>query len=230
MNDPKAKEILDKVIGQITGYQNPFTVQQFLEKFAFDIRLPQQAIDSVSGEVTWASSLNAGRYIKTSKAWEINDGWLKPAIPINNIQDILQAWVPINLMATEREIESINVVESDATYFSENIYRCIDCIKSKNLLFCDGCQSCEYVVASQRSQTTTYSARVDDSQTTSESFSVSWSGNISKCMFIQDCKDMYECLFCSHITNKKFMIANMQYDEKEYYRIKEMVIAWFLNQ
>lgn len=40
---------------------------------------------------------------------------------------------------------------------------------------------------------------------------------------------MFECMFCSHITNKKFCIANMQFEEAEYRKIKDMVVRWMLT-
>lgn len=41
--------------------------------------------------------------------------------------------------------------------------------------------------------------------------------------------DLYECIFCSHIANKRFCIANMQFEEEEYYEIKKAIIEWILN-
>ena len=40
MTSQEAKIVLDKIVGQIFGYQNPYTLEQFAEKFAFDVRLP----------------------------------------------------------------------------------------------------------------------------------------------------------------------------------------------
>jgi hypothetical protein len=230
MNDPQAQAILDKIIGQITGYQNPYKVVDFHSKFAFDIKLPQKVVDAGTGEDVWAMASMPTKYIKVTRAWDIADGWLRPAKAINSMEDILGSWAELNLMAADRHIESQNVHESDAIYNCENVFRCVDCSRSKNLLLCDSVHDSEYVVASQRSNTLQYSARVEDSNTISESFSINWSGKSTKCLFLQDCKDMYECMFCSHTTNRKFMIANMQYDEAEYYRIKKMVIAWLLSQ
>ncbi len=44
MDATKAKEIADKIVGQIFGFQNPYSLEQFINKFAFDVRLPQQVI------------------------------------------------------------------------------------------------------------------------------------------------------------------------------------------
>jgi hypothetical protein len=38
-----------------------------------------------------------------------------------------------------------------------------------------------------------------------------------------------DCLFCSHLSGKRFCIANMQFEEEEYYKIKEQVVRWVLT-
>ena len=58
---------------------------------------------------------------------------------------------------------------------------------------------------------------------------MSWSGRIVNSFFIQDCADLYECMFCSNIKGKKFCIANVQYDEAEYRRLKDIVLRWMLS-
>lgn len=35
--------------------------------------------------------------------------------------------------------------------------------------------------------------------------------------------------FCSHIANKKYCIANMQFEEEEYFEIKKTIISWILS-
>ena len=43
------------------------------------------------------------------------------------------------------------------------------------------------------------------------------------------CYDISDCMFCSHISGKRFCIANMQFSEEEYKRLKELVIRWVLT-
>jgi hypothetical protein len=223
-----SQEILDKVIGQIFGYKNPFTLERFLQKYAFDVELPQKVNDSTTGEETWTQSPNPSKFISIKNAWDRQD-WEKPATPLNTIEDVIAAWGDINYTATERYLDSDDVHESDNIYSSEHVFRSQDITASKYILFSDGVKDSDYIVAGQRSQSSTYCARVEDSQTSSNSFSVIWSKKIVNSFFIQDCADMYECMFCSHIANKKFCIANMQYEEAEYRRIKEMVVRWILS-
>lgn len=63
----------------------------------------------------------------------------------------------------------------------------------------------------------TFSIRVDDSN------------KISNSLFIQDCFDLDECMFCSHIANKKYCICNMQYEKETYFSPKKIVVEWFIN-
>lgn len=231
MDANKAKQILDKIVGQVFGYQNPYTLEEFMNKFAFDVRLPQQVYDSITNKLTWAQSTNPSKFISMEEAWRRQDEgkWDVPKKPLESIQDVLSAWAEINYTATERFIESTNVAESDNTYFSENIYRSLDSIRSKNILFTDGAIDCEYVVAGQRSNTSSFCIRLEDSQRCANSFSVSWSDSIVNSFFIHDCKDMSNSMFCSHMSGKQYCIANMQFTEEEYNRLKPMVLQWILT-
>lgn len=229
MDAKEAKEILDKVIGQIFSYQNPFSLEQFQQKYAFDVHLPIKVYDSTTGQETWTQSPNPTKFITTQNAWNRQDWDNRPKKELKNIQDIITAWNEINYTATERYLDSLNVSESDNIYSCENVYRSQDTSGSKNILFSDGIKDSEFIVAGQRSVALSYCARVEDSNNCSNSFSVIWSKKIVNSMFIEDCGDMYECMFCSHITNKKFCIANIQYEETEYRALKDMVVRWVLT-
>ena len=90
------------------------------------------------------------------------DDWIVPKRPINSVQDILTIWQETNYMATERQLESLDIYESDNIYNSQNIYRSMDVHFSKNVFASDGCHKLEYVACSQRSNSSTYSIRVED--------------------------------------------------------------------
>lgn len=229
--DRQLKEILDKIVGNVFGYQNPFSPEQFMQKFAFDVRLPKQTFDSTTNEVTWTQSLAPNKFItmENSQNRTAETDWSVEKRPLNSIEDILAAWAETNYTTTERHIESLNIHESDNIYNSENVFRSQDIHESKNIAYCDGTWNCEYIAASQRSNTSVNSIRIEDSKECSNSFNVIWSGKIANSMFIQDCYDMYECMFCSHMSSKKFCIANMQFSEEEYRKIKKLVVEWVLT-
>lgn len=233
MNSDIAKELLDKIVGQVFGYQNPFTLEQFLAKYAFDVRLPQKVQDSVTGEDTWAQSINPSKFMtkaNTMKAGINADGdWMLPTREVTGLADILAIWNETNYMSTERAIEAIDIAESDNIYNSEKIFRSQDVHFSKNILFSDTARKSENSAAIQRSNNVSYSIRVEDSTDIDHSFGIIWSGKITKSFFIQDCFDMYECMFCSHVASKKYCIANMQFTEEEYMKYKDLVIKWILT-
>lgn len=232
MTKKEAKETLDKIIAQITGYQNPYSLDEFQQKFAFDVKLPVSVIDSTTGEETWALSPNPTKFItieNARKRTEIDD-WMLPKREFKDVEDVLAAWNEINYTMTQRQIDSTNMAESDNVYNSQNIYRSQDVHRSKNILFSDSALDSEYAAAVQRSNHVTYSARVEDSKFVTNSFSISWSGKITNSLFIHDCYDVYESIFCSHIAGKKYCVANVQLEESEYNIIKKKIIHWMLTQ
>ena len=231
MSAQNAKQVLDKVIGQIFGFQNPLTLEQALAKFAFDVRLPQQVYDTTTNEATWAQSASPAKFITMDNARKraTVDDWMLPRRPLNSLEDIFAAWNETNYMATERSLESASVFECDNIYNCEHVYRSQDCSASKNLLWCDSVHKSEFVVASQRSQALSFCLRAEDSKESSNSFSVVWSGKVANSFFVQDCYDVTDCMFCSHITSKRFCIANMQFEEADYVKIRDQVIRWILT-
>jgi len=231
MDQVKAKEILDKVVGAVFGYQNPLSLEQAMQKFAFDLDLSQLVYDSTTGEQAWANSVNPSKYMTLDNMRLKNKEteWMIPKRQLNSIEDILVAWSETNYATTDRQIESVNVAESDSIMNSENIYRSACIRKSKDVLFSVDCDSLEYVVAGWRSQTSSLSIRVEDSQLVSNSFNVIWSAKVANSLFVQDCFDISDCMFCSHIAGKQYCIANMQFEKEEYERLRLEVIKWIFN-
>jgi len=231
MDNVVAKRLLDNIVGNIFGYQNPLSLEQAMTKFAFDVRLPQQVYDEIDKQPSWAASMGQQRYItrkNVEKRLSVNEG-MQAKQDLSTIEHILTAWNKINLSMSERQMASKNVAESDGIYSSEGVYRSINIRKSKNILFSDGLESCQSVVAGQTSKSCKDSIRVEDSKHVENSFSVIWSNKITSSMFIQDCYDLYECLFCTHLASRKFCVANIQLEESEYRRVKDLVARWVLS-
>jgi hypothetical protein len=231
MTDQQAQDILNKTVEQIFGYQNPYTLEQFKQKYAFDLKLPVEVFDSTTGESTWAISANPTKFItmKNASAEAQGKDFLIPKRELNNIEDIIAAWQETNLTTTERTIESINVAKSDNIYGSDSVYNSQDIINSKNVLFSGSVQNSECVTCSQRSNTLAYCIRAEDSKACSNSFNVIWSNKIADSFFIQDCFDLTDCMFCSHIASKQYCIANMQFTKEEYFKLKDIVVRWILS-
>ncbi len=237
MTERDAKVLLDKIVGQVLGFQNPLTLEQFMQKFAFDIRLPQKVTDAMDGSETWASSTNPLKFVKMENArgdalnqtLGADSDYRRPSRQLKDMDDILAAWSEINFTTTERYKESLNVGESDNIDRSENVWRSQDIHKSKNIILSDGVFSSEFVVASQRSGNSTFCIRIEDSGECSNSFGISWSGNITNCFFLHDTGDMQDSMFCTNISGQRFCIANMQFDETEYKRLRDIVARWILT-
>lgn len=231
MSDKEAKELLDKIVGSVFGYQNPLTLEQARQKFAFDLRLPQQVYDATTNQPTWASSANPSRFISpsTKEKMDSESDWMQPKQQLKNIEDILNAWQQTNYTLSERSINSTNIAKSDSINNCENVYMSVDIRNSKNVLLSEGGDSLENVVAISRCGAISNSIRIEDSGLCMNSFSVVWSQKISNSFFIQDCVDLMDCMFCSHIQGKQYCIANMQYTEEEYNRYKQLVTHWILT-
>lgn len=231
MDTTQAKETLDKIVGAVFGYQNPLSLEQAMQKFAFDLNLPQQVYDSVTNQPTWATSANPSRFISLDnmRAKNAETEWMIPERPLSSIEDILVAWAETNYTTTERQIESENISESDSINNSENIYRSAFIRRCKYMLFSRACVDSEYLVAGSESQTSSFSIRVEDSQLVSNSFNVIWSAKVTNSFFVQDCYDIMDCMFCSHIAGKQYCIANMQFEKEEYERLKLEVIKWIFT-
>ncbi len=231
MTDKEALEKANKIFMNIFGQKNPYTLDELLSKFAFDIKLPQKVIDSLTSKETWAESINPSKFITQDnmEAYDKKYGWMQKKKEVNSLEDILKLWKKINLTTTERIYDSENVHKSDTIYRSENVYRSLDCRDCKNVLFSDGCGNSEFILGCQRTGGSNFCIRVDDSGSCINSYNVICSAKVSNSFFIQDSKDLDECMFCSHISNKKYAIANMQFEKDEYYEIKKQIVNWILS-
>ena len=74
-----------------------------------------------------------------------------------------------------------------------------------------------------------FSIRVSDSGEVGNSFEVSWSNKVTNSMFIHDCASMQDSMFCTNMQGGRFCIANMQYEEAEYKRLRDLVTRWVLT-
>ena len=232
MNDKECKNVIDEIFMEMFKQKCPIDIDDLLAECAFDIRLPNKVIDAVTGDETWASSINSNKYISQTNMEKYDEykGWMRPKKEISTLDDIIKLWDKVNYTTTERVYDSVNVSKSDTIYNCENIYRSQDCRMCKNTIFSDGCGDSEYLIACQRSSNCSYSMRVDDSNSCSNSYNVICSAKISNSFFIQDANSLHECMFCSHIANRRYCIANMQFEKEEYIAIKREVEKWIINQ
>ncbi len=232
MKEEVVEKEINEIFRKVFNKDNPYTLDEILQQFAFDIRLPLEVHDATTGEVTYASSANSNRFITNDNMVKKDEdtGWMLPRKNVTNLKDLLDIWDTINYTTTERVYNSTNVSKSDPIYDSMNVYYSTDCSKDNYVFFCDGIGNSNHVLASQRSGNINYSIRVDDSNTVTNSYNVICSAKISNSFFIQDCSNLFECIFCSHISNKEYCISNMQFTKEEYYFLKDKIIEWILTK
>ncbi len=229
MNEKQVKKMIDQIFMSIFDENNKLTLEDFMKKFAFDIKLPVTVYDSTTGEETWAESYNSTKFI-TFKNEEAREDWMLPKRNVDSIDDIIDIWHETNLTTTERNFNSLNVSQSDTIYDSENVWRSANCTRCKNIAYCDSCHSSEFLLASQRSNSCSFCLRTDDSTNCSNSYNIICSGKVSNSLFIQDSNSLHECMFCSHLVNKRYCIANMQFEKEEYFQWKKAIIEWILTE
>lgn len=231
MKDNSFLEIAEQIFTSIFGRKSELTLEAIRTKFAFDIKLPTKVKDSLTGETTYSAMPNVESYMKLSNLdrYDQDKGWLLPKQDVSSLDEVIKIWKSINYTTTERAYDSENVVASDPIYGSVNVYASTNCGQCKNILFCDGTYDSEFALACQRSTGINFCLRVDDSNSCTNSYNVICCTKISNSFFIQDASNLNECLFCSHISDREYCIANMQFEREEYFHIKQQVIKWILD-
>ena len=153
-----------------------------------------------------------------------------PKKSINSVEDLLKIWDDINFHTGERYLDSKEVAESDGVYNSYGVYRSLKQFGSQYIVFGYNNQNSKYLVASKDNNASTNSIRVDQCTYVSGSYEIIWSAKVSRSMFINNCVDLFECMFCTQIRSKKYCIANMQFEKDEYMKVKEMVVKWIVDE
>lgn len=228
MIENETTKMANRIFQAIFGRDNPYSLTEMRTKFASKLHLPTMVQDSRTAENTYTILPEFGKFItdQNSALYDEKEGWMLPPREVHNLRELFAVAKSINYLTTERVYDSDNVHASDPIYESENVYGSANCGRSKNLLFCDGTYNSDYAIACARSDNVNFCLCVDDSNSCSNSYAVICSGKISNSLFIQDASDLHECILCSHLSNKQFCVANMEFSEKNYYYLKQCIIDW----
>ena len=231
MSREDALVIINKIFKAVFLVDNKDSLDDIYKKYAFDIKLPRKVYDSITHEETYTDFDNATKFITKDNMENLDSskGFIMEKRDFNSLEELINTWEEINTITTERCYNSTYVSKSDTIYDSSYVYNSTNCSNCKNVIFCDGCGRSEFLLTSQRSGNCTFSIRVDDSNNCSNSYSVICSNKISNSLFIQDCFNLDECMFCSHIANKKYCICNMQYEKETYFSLKKIIVEWIVN-
>ncbi len=228
MTERETMQTVDEIIQAVFGRKSPYTLDEIAQKFAFDIKIPIAVQDTLTGEPTYTSMPKSRSFMTMNNGdqREQQEGWMRPQRPLHDLRELIAAWQEINYITTDRAYNCENVHCSDPVYESRNVYGSTNCGECESIVYCDGTYNGNHCLACQRSGKINYCIRVDDSNTCTNSYSVICSNKISNSLFIQDCGSLHECIFCSHIRDHEYCIANMQFTQEEYYQLKSQVIDW----
>ncbi len=230
MNEQKVLEMAHQVFSCVFRKETNLSLDEIREKFASSIKLPIEVKDSTTGEVTWTDGI-ADTYItqKNMENIDFSTGWMKKELTFHTMEELITVWREINYKTTERLYDCENSIQSDTLYNCISSYRSLNCRKCKNILYSEGCGESEYLIACKNSGNCNYCINVDDSGTCSNSYLVTCSSKISNSLIIQDCFNLHECIFCSHIANKRYCICNTQFEKEEYFQWKKLIVEWILT-
>ncbi len=232
MNEAQAKQIADYVFKDVFGQPNPFTMQETLDKFAFGLPLPQRTNDDrTPGGFTWVTSSGAAKTMSQANLLidSKKNAWIKEKKPIKTMADISKYWGEIDYFTGEKTIDSREVAESDNIYGSTYIFRSAKCFGSEKCVFSTNLSACKYTVGCSYTDDSTACIRVLESAQVTSSFAIEWSKKVSRCMYLNDCEDMFECMFCSNMRSQKYCVANTQLTKDQYLPFKAQVIDWTIK-
>jgi hypothetical protein len=233
MNPTQALETANMIFKDVLGRPSPFTLEEMERFLTQGIHLPTKTACALTGQETYVYDLQPEQLPVSEEGYRAQsriDNWIKEKQPLNTMEDVFNAWRDVRYMNGDKHIDSQNITQSDSILTSSNVYRSALITSSKSILFSEHNSFSNYLLASRGNNACNFGIRIFDSQYCSSSFEVRWSNKVSRSFFINDCLDLYECLFCYGIRSKKFCIANRQYEEGEYRKIKAMVIDWILEK
>jgi hypothetical protein len=232
MTKKDAEILLAKIYSDIFGIERIIDFDWFMQKYAYDVRLPVEVVDSSNGNASWISNMRNGKYISHDQIIHLSkeDSFMRPKIATPTIDQILATWQDTLVLASSHNTDCEQVEESDNIYRSSNVFRSSNILDSKGVVLSEYSNDCENVAAVRLSGLLQYCIRTTNSVRCSSSFETELSADISKSFYTYNCRDMYETMFCSNITGKKYCIANMQYEEKEYFEIKKMILNSLIEQ
>lgn len=219
------EKTLNWILEEIFGFPLNMTLDEAREKLAFDIDLPKRATDAGTGKPLWVID-HGKQFISEESVMERikEDDYMFKRRGIPDIHDIIKRWKTINAMLGEKIIDSDNVLESDNIFQSSAVFRSGYIFESKHILFSYALEKSEYVAASKQNSAIQFSARIFSSETCVNSFEVFYSSQVRNSLFIHNSADLSDCLFCSNLRSKRFCIANTQYEESEYKKMKPAIL------
>lgn len=211
----------------------PMELEKFKKLYTADLALPKKYQCALSAADIYCNpDYGYKRFIsdeERAKRMELNNH-MEPKIEVASLVDVLKKTNEIAMFRGNKTVNSDVVETSDNIYSSSYVYNSFSIHSAQKILFCNGLGPCEYMMACKESKDSNFCIRVMDSGSVTNSFDVSFSGKCSNCYFCHNCYDLRDCMFCFHIESKQFCIANMQFEEEEYRRLKEKILMEYFAQ
>lgn len=231
METNSPSQAINYIFRDVFELDNPFSLEDLMERFCESVPLPRQMKCSLSGAETWLSPLELSPPVNPDacrKDLGIEE-WLKPKKPIRNMDELLAAWKEVDFQSGDKIRNSVNVEKSDSVMGSSNVFYSSLIGDSKNIYFSYNNFNCTHLVASRGNYSCSLGIRMMESIYCSSGFAVSFSNKVAKSIFVNDSFDCFECMFCYNLASKRYCIANMQFEVEEYMKIKSMVVKWILE-
>lgn len=219
------EKTLNLILDEIFGFRVGMNLEDVEKKLTVGIKLPRQVSCSVTAKPLWVVD-DGGKFISEEAIMDRAriDDFMLPKKPLDNFEEVLGVWRDIGAVLGEKSLDSQDTLESDNIFASNAIFRSSYIIASKQILFSESLVQCEYVVAGSQSTMSQFCTRVFSSKECTNSFEVSYCAKVRNSFFVHDCADVSDSLFCAHIRSKRFCIANMQFTEEEYRKLKDIIL------
>ena len=211
----------------------PLPIDTFKSIFTKDLLLPIQKECVVKKTPIYiGKEYTYKRFISDEARWErINvDNNMSPKIPVSSLTDIVPKVQEFAFFKGSRTQNSDVVEESDDIHSSSYIYNSEHIYNSSKILFGYNIQQSEFLLASSGNKACEFGIALVDSASTSNSFDIGWSAKSSNCYFCNNVFDLRDCMFCFNIESKQYCIANMQFTEEEYKKLKPMILKEYIDQ
>lgn len=228
-----AEEIAQKVYDHIFGaFLQPTNGLQFFKNNIDNFYTPHKVKSALTGKTLYTSLLTNNRYISQEESREqaAKHDWIYKKRDIKSLSDLQSMLSNFEFIQTDRVNSSVNVERSDDIVQCQNIFDSVNFINSENIAHCNWGWASEYLVGCTRSGDSTLCAGMTEGVMSSGCFQVYASYKVTNSMYIKNCYDMYECMWCAHLSGKKYCIANMQFSKEEYFKLKQKILNWLFPE
>lgn len=226
-------EIYKAVWDEIFPGFEQIEIEKFRKIFTSDFILPQKYQCAFSGEDVYCTSdYGYKRFVgdkERAKRMDL-DNHMEPKSNVNSLAEALGKVSKIAYFRGSKIVNSDVVEASDNIYSSSYIYNSSSIHGAQKIMFSYDMAPCEYMIASRNCKDCSFGIRVMDSSEIYSSFDISFSGKCSHCYFCHNCYDLKDCMFCFHIESKQYCIANMQFTEEEYNRLRPIILKEYFDQ